>query len=376
MKYWILISLVLVSWKLSAEEKNARYCEFSDLRLAPDSTALIFNADYFEEGQRQGASAVLVKNLKSGELTCSNPQPQRFAIAGNGKYLIFSALYGIFFQELADSGFCRQLTFFDPASDVYLRDLGFFAADSGVFWTTENYHSEPLGKKFWQIQTDSSVGQRVIEISEIPAPVKWKKSSLPVADPNSGRKSEIKLAKQKIRFSITSGAAPDFDLSNISFQKTASGKKRPLFTKVRPWLISVSPTQKWVIFSIWQKVKGESSWLNLAGTDSLVKIGAGAFKYVSWIDSIRFAGLNQQGLFQYSVDSLVAEPLRNCLFFRTIEVTDSVSVGQSEITVGEQIFKIENAPGTFKRSRIRVTNSATDTTQIWVPEMSNLEQKW
>jgi len=375
MKYWIMISLVLLSWKLSAQPRNARYCEFSDLRLSSDSTALLFNAEYFEEGQHQGASA-LINNLKTGELTCINPQPLRFAISGNGKYLLFSALFGIFFQELADSGFCRQLTFLNPASAVYLRDLGFFAADSGVFWTTENYHSELLEKKFWQIQTDSSAAQRIVGISEIPAPVKWKKSSLTVADPNSGRKNEIKLAKQKLRLSITSGAAPDFDLSDISFQKSASGKKKSLFSKVRPWLISVSPTQKWIIFSIWQKAKGESSWLNLAGTDSLTEIGAGAFKYVSWIDSIRFVGLNPQGLFQYSTDALVSEPLLRCQFPHAMVVTDSARVGQTEIQVGTQVFKIENAPGTFIRSRIRVTNSATDTTQIWVPEMSNLDQKW
>lgn len=373
----VIIGLFILSWNLYAQDENARYCQFSNLRISPDSTALIFNIDYFEEGERFSDAAVfLKKEFETGKMTCLNPHPLRFAVSGNGKYLIFSALYGIFVQELTDSARCTQLKFFNPADDVYLRDIGFFAADSGIFWITENYAGQMLERKFLSLKPDTT-NENTPKFLEVPVPKQWKKSSLPVADPNSGRKSEFRLKKPKLRYSINRRTGAEFDLSDIVFQEKG-GTKKTVLSKIRPWLISIDPTQRWILFSGWRKSTGENSWLHLAGTDSLRKIGTSAFKFVTWIDSSRFIGLNGNGLFGYATDSLDAQPIKPecCRDLLAVADSDATNTEIGKVIVGGQVFKIENSPGLFKRSRIRVTHQISGETSIFVPEMSNLKKKW
>ena len=375
----VIIGLIFFSWNLHAQDETARYCEFTNLQLSPDSTALIFNIDYFEEGESQSTTPIFLgKKLTTGKITCFNPQPLRFSISGNKRYLLFSALYGIFIQELTDSSQCRQLTFFDPTSDEYLREMGFFAADSGVFWITENYDGEIISQIFFRIQKDSSTGQSATKFLKIPIQNTWKKSSLPVADPNSGQKSEFKLANQRLRYLITPRTGADYDLSDIAFQKSVSSPQKIILSKIRPWLISICPAEKWILFSGWQKVTGEFSWLNLAGTDSLRKIDAGSFKFVSWIDSSAFFGLNKAGLIQYSTDSLAAKSLHPLCSLNqdSFFTPDSTQIRQNEIIIGDRKFTINNTQDVFKRSRIWEINQITGDTTVFVPEMSNLDKKW
>jgi len=388
MNRWLIFFLSILTSLLFAQVETTRYCRFDNLAWSPDGQNLIFDSYYIEEGiDKIAAPAILMKNIQTEKIVHLNPVLERFAIAADKKYLIFSSRFGLFLMELAKPENCGQIHFLNPAENKFLKTIGFFEVPKGigVYWKMVDSWGEEVEVQSLQMNSIPVHPDSVIFWLDSQKVKKQnvKDITLPVIDPGSARKNIHPCLAMKTKFVFRPVSPKTPDLLDLYQSDWNLKKEKKLLEKVRPRLFSYSPDSSLVVVSYWQEKSGEMTQLCHIKTQQMQKITNEVFKFVSWVNRTEFIGLTQSGLYRINLNQIKLQKLskwkipgayKSNTTIRALTVAKLKAVNKKAENKN-WTAKIEDLTGDFIQSQIVITNKGTGKAKVFIPPISNIKSK-
>ncbi|MCU0644527.1 MAG: SPOR domain-containing protein [bacterium] len=299
---WLFI-LLIASLGFS-QEQFVQFTCFDQLTWSDDGNQLAFRCVLLDESNpEQIRTNLLLKNFKSDRLTCLDPQPERFIISKNKKYLLFSSSYGLFLVSLQENNQAVQLYFRNPAATWFFQDFGFLKDGSTIYIDRYESTNTKTVQETFRISAPRFSSQ---SIEWFAAKKSWNKSrssrfDLPVDEMKGKLQTEIKI--KDIRFEFLSQPDAD-DPGNFKLVYQPSRKSAVhsvLIERCRPRLLSANPDSTELIVSVFQQGEHQTFRIPLA-SKKLIAIEPKRYFSISWLDAKQYICLTEDGLFLRNLD--------------------------------------------------------------------------
>lgn len=295
---YLLCFLTLIGTRTFSQEQFVQFTYYDQLAWSDDGNELAFRCVLLDESQPEKlTSAVLIKNFPADKLICLNPQPERFIISQDRKYLLFSSVYGIYLVALENQYQTYQIYFQNLADDRLIQNFGFSKPANVIYIQLYDRNSTETVQENLQFSLPSS-SYRPISLANIK---KLKKMNQPLfnlsLDETKGTPStEIKIKGAKLSFLPETGTNQpgNFNLIFQSSQLSASPKK--ILEKCRPRLFSVNPDSSEVIVSVFERDR-HKTYRFLLTLKKLLSLEDHRYFAVSWLDKEHYICLTEAGLF-------------------------------------------------------------------------------
>ncbi|NOZ61263.1 MAG: hypothetical protein GXO74_06240 [Calditrichaeota bacterium] len=284
---------------LLAQADFALFTRYDQLRVSPSRDSLAFRCVILDEAQPESPQLrVLLFTRKNDQPVCLNPQPERFVVSEDAKYLLFSAPTGLYLMTLNAIPRVGQVAFRQIGSQWEFEKFGFLLSGKRIFFKIKG------GKN-----SDGSYYFRKPELAGPARPVFWlnlKKENKP--HPGAafqlplfeiGKYSNISNGRQRSFFGFVRDSLSQFPGDYFLILKEKNSE-RILLSDCRPRLLAPNADSSQILVSVFHKNKNKN-YLFERGTQKLILFSDKLIVSVSWLGRDKFIYLTESGLFLHSV---------------------------------------------------------------------------
>ena len=307
MKYRIIslsyffLTLVCIASSGLGQEQFVQFTFYDQLCWSTDGARLAFRCILLDEARPEELKAnILLKDLTNDRLVCLNPQPERFVISADKKYLLFSSAYGLYLISLGNENRTAQIYFRNPAANWWFHDFGFFHDKRTIYIYRSDMNSTDTARENYRFTlpkfADKSItGSRIEKIKKkIRSPI----FNLPGDEMRGDPLTEIKVKNGFLKF-VPHDESGEYQLIHQSSRQPSS--PTTLIRRCRPRLLSASPDSNEIIVSVLEE-KGHHTYRFLPSSKQLIHIEASRYFSISWLDASRYICISDNGLFLRSTD--------------------------------------------------------------------------
>ncbi len=303
--------LVLIETMVFAQEQFVQFTYYDQLTWSEDGNQLAFRCILLDESKpEQLKTNILVKDTNEDRLSCLNPQPERFIISQDQKYLLFSSSYGLYLVSLKEKNRAVQVYFRNPAGTWYFQDFGFLEDGTKFYMDRYDYATMKTIQESYQIQSSKFSTQFIgwPETKKINNKFRMSRFDLPVDEMKGMLQTVIKIKNIIIEFL----SHPDSeDPGNFKLVYKPSRKNTfhaVLIERCRPRLLSVNPDSTEIIISVFTQGLHKTYLLPFR-SKKLIPIENKRYFSVSWLDDKRYICLTEDGLFLRNIDLSLNEKI-------------------------------------------------------------------
>lgn len=297
--------LLLFAGRGMAQERFVQFTYYDQVRWSPDGKRLAFRCILLDEGRPEIVKAnLLLKDLLADQLLCLNPQPERFKISQDRKYLLFASAYGLYLLSLEKNGQPMLVYFREPTADWYWQDFGFYRDSKAIYIQREDDAGAPVQENYRLKLPDmnrADIGWlKMKKISRRPHSPQF---NLPMDELNQ----RTSLRMKNIIFQFETGTEPGeyrFVLKSV----TQPSSPTALIKACRPRLLSANPDSSEVIVSVLEGGRHHTYRYSL-GASKLVPLAEVRYLAISWLDTRHYICLSDSGLFWRSIDGTLSRRL-------------------------------------------------------------------
>lgn len=297
LKVIFLIIVLCISGSSVAQEQFTQFTYFDQIQWSPDGNQIAFRCVLLDESRPDMVrSNMLVKDIAGDQITCINPQAERFVISADKKRLLFAGIYGLYLMNLDKNGAAVQLYFRDPAATWLFQDFGFYEDTENIFINRINpFEGETFEENFklQPIQTTEKM-VRAASLEKLNKKVNSNISNLKAESITGSRIKELKLGDSVLQFLPVENSRSEFNLVILPDGKRSSSKN--LLENCRPRILSISPDEKSAIVSVFSE-NINSTYLYSRGTNKFTKINDEQMLSISWLNSTKYICITEKGLF-------------------------------------------------------------------------------
>lgn len=388
MKIQIFVIILLFSisdvYTIFSQDDFVQFTRYDQLFWSPDGKQVAFRCLLLDESNPEKISAnILVKDLSTNKLICLDPQPERFVILKDKKFLLFSSVYGLYLLSIEPELEAAQILFRNPAASWFFKDFGFYEKKGTIYVERYDYLSAQSVKENYQIDL-ANISRPLINISQIKKlrrEVKANPFNLQVDEFINKKNYSIALKDFSIQFKKNSKNNYDLIL-----QTQNSTDSKSLVKNCRPRLLSANSNNSLLIITLF-KNKGYFTYLFDTHVKKLSLIENQRYFSVSWLDNSRYVCINENGMFLKKINLLGDLKLNNWFLpewcqniDRSFPKIDNLfdffnSESTSEIkSFNGKTARIDYKKENFLRSRIVLTDDVKKE-RIIVDEMNNIPNR-
>lgn len=306
---WLFIFLI-ASIGFS-QERFVQFTCYDQLAWSQDGNRLAFRCVLLDESTpEQIRTNLLVKDLTNERLTCLNPQPERFILSKDKKFLLFSSSYGLYLVSLEEKNRALQVYFRNPAATWFFQDFGFLKDGSMIY--LDRYESTTM-KTIQETFRTPAPRFSSQSIEWFTAKKSWNKSrssrfDLPIDEMKGKLQTTMNLKDIRIEF-LSQPDADDPGNFKLVYQPAKKNTfQSVLIERCRPRLLSVNPDSTEIIASVFQQ--GEHKTFRLPFVSKkLIPIETKRYFSISWLDAKQYICLTEDGLFLRNLDLTVNEKI-------------------------------------------------------------------
>ena len=335
------------AYPILSQDDFVQFTRYDQLNWSPDGSQLAFRCLLLDEANPDKISAnILLKSLSTDQLICLNPQPERFVISKDKKFLLFSSVYGLYLLSIEPESKAGQILFRNPAASWFFKDFGFYENKNIIYVESIDYSSGQITKENYQIDP-ANISRSII------GNIKLKKiTEKIIAGPFNQQVDEF---VHKNNYSIKlKNYSIQFNKNNTNNYELVLKTKNPVSSKslidnCRPRLLSINPDSSKLIISLFQD-KGNLTYLFETHSKKLTLIKNQRYFSVSWLDNSRYICINENGLFLRKINLPGDFQLNNWLL---PEWCQNINLGFPKI---DNLFDFYNSEST---SEIKSYNGKT-----------------
>ncbi len=314
-----------------SQEQFVQFTYYDQLTWSENGDQLAFRCILLDESQPERLKVnILIKDLSNDRLICLDPQPERFVISRDKKFLLFSSIYGLYLISLEKPAQPVQIYFRDPASNWYFHDFGFLKNKTSIYVELYDRESDQVAQEYYRIPTLKTTNTS-IEWADIKKEDKIRSSAfnLRVDELRGNQLPEVQLKSALIKF------LPQADPGNYELvYQSESLKSSPeiLLRDIRPRLLSANPTKTEVIVSVFQS-NGHQTYRFSVKTKKLISIENKRYFSLSWLDDSRYICATEDGMFLRNIELLTNKKMNQWQLPECCQSID-LSFPQCELQVG------------------------------------------
>ncbi len=331
---WLLF--FFLSWSIIvndgySQEEFVQFTYYDQLTWSENGDQLAFRCILLDESQPERLKAnILVKDLSNDKLICINPQPERFTISRDKKYLLFSSIYGLYWMPLEKVAPPVQIYFREPAAKWYFQKFGFLKKKAAIYVERCDQESNQVSREYYRLPA-LKTGSATIEWVEAPKEDKIRSSefNLLIDELRDNQLPEAKLKNARIKF-LPQAEPGNYELT----YQSESSKSVPeiMLSDSRPRLLSANPAKTEVIVSVFQSQDHQTYCFSVK-TKKLIPIENKRYFSLSWLDDSRYVCATEDGLFLRNIDLSINQKLNQWQLPGWCQSIDR-SLPQYELQVG------------------------------------------
>jgi hypothetical protein len=332
---------ILTGTVVLSQEQFVQFTYYDQPTWSDDGNQLAFRCILLDESNPdQLKTNILVKDLSNDRLICLDPQPERFIISRDKKYLLFSSSYGLYLVSLKDKNRAAQVYFRNPAATWLFQDFGFLGDGTKIFIDRYDYATMNTIQDNYQIQSPRFSTQFIgwAETNKIDTKFSASHFDLHVDEMKGKLQTTIKIKDMVIEFL----PQPDSDdPGNFKLIYQPARKNRfhaVLLDRCRPRLLSVNPDSTEIIVSVFQQGSHKTYRLPF-DTKKLIPIEDKRYFSVSWLNAERYLCLTDDGLFLRSINLSINEKMDDWQFPEWCQQI-SLDLPEYELQVGFESEKV------------------------------------
>ena len=282
-----------------SQDDFVQFTRYDQLNWSPDGNQLAFRCLLLDEANPEKISAnILLKNLSTDQLICLNPQPERFVISKDKKFLLFSSVYGLYFLTIEPEVKAGQILFRNPAASWFFKDFGFYENKNIIYVESIDYSSGQITKENYQIDpaniSRSIIGN--IKLKKITEKIIAVPFNQQIDEFVHKKNYSIKIKNFSIQFIKNST-----NYYELVLQSQNSTDSELLVKNCRPRLLSINPDSSKLIISLFRD-NDNLTYLFETQTKKLTLIYNQRYFSVSWLDNSRYICISEKGLFLRKVN--------------------------------------------------------------------------
>lgn len=326
---------ILSGTAVLSQEQFVQFTYYDQLTWSEDGNQLAFRCILLDESKpEQLKTNILVKDLNNDRLICLNPQPERFIISQDQKYLLFSSAHGLHLISLKEKNRTVQVYFRNPAATWFFQDFGFLGDGSKFYMDRYDYAAMKTIPEVYQIQlpkfsipfigwADTKKIDNMSRVSYFDLPIDEMKGKLQTA---------IKIKDMIIEFLPQPDSEDPGNFKLVYQPARKNSFHAVLIERCRPRLLSVNPDGTEIIVSVVRQ--GDNITFRLPFVSKkLTPIESRRYFSISWLDANRYICLTEDGLFLRNIDLSLNEKIDDWQFPGWCQKIDLV-LPQYELQVG------------------------------------------
>jgi hypothetical protein len=296
--------LVLAGTTVFSHEQFVQFSYYDQLTWSDDGNQLAFRCILLDESQPdQLKTNLLVKDLKTEQLICLNPQPERFIISQDRKYLLFSSNYGLYLVSLKEKNRAVQIYFRSPAATWFFQDFGFLKDGMQFYMDRYDYATMKTAQETYQIQSPKFPAQFIgwAETKKIKKKSRLSRFDYHVDEMKGKLQIAIRIKDSTVEF-LSQPESEDPGNFKLVYQPARKNPFREtLIDRCRPRLLSVNPDSTEFIVSVFTQGDHKTFRLSFA-SKKLTLIENKRYFSISWLDAKQYICLTEEGLFLRNVN--------------------------------------------------------------------------
>jgi len=303
--------IIITGTAVLSQEQFVQFTYYDQPTWSDGGNQLAFRCILLDESNPdQLKRNILVKDLNNDRLICLDPQPERFVISRDKKYLLFSSSYGLYLVSLKEKSRVAQVYFRNPAATWFFQDFGFLKDGTKFYMDRYEYTTAKTIQDIYQIKSAKFSSQFIggAETKKINKKSRAARFDLHVDEMKGKLQTAIKIKGMIIEFL----SQPDsVDPGNFKLVYQPARKNRfhaVLLDRCRPRLLSVNPDSTEIIVSVFQQGSHKTYRLPFEAK-KLIPIEDKRYFSVSWLDADRYICLTDDGLFLRNIDLSINEKI-------------------------------------------------------------------
>lgn len=305
---WLLL---LIAGSVFSQEQFVQFAFYDQLTWSDDGEQLAFRCILLDESNPdQLKMNILSKDLKNDRLICLDPQPERFIISNDKKFLLFSSSYGLYLVSLKEKNRTALAHFRNPAATWFFQDFGFVDDGTKFYVDRYDYATAQTILDTYQIQSLKFSTQYIgwADVKKIDKKSRTSRFDLHVDEMKGKLQTAIKLKGMIVEF-LPQPDSADPGNFKLVYQPT---RKNPfhavLLDRCRPRLLSVNPDSTEIIVSVFKGDVHQTFRLPFS-TKEISHIENKRYFSISWLDNSRYICLTEDGLFLRNIDLTINESI-------------------------------------------------------------------
>ncbi|MDZ7263774.1 MAG: SPOR domain-containing protein [candidate division KSB1 bacterium] len=300
---WSKLLLVLGGWLLFAalgqtQDEFMQFTYYDQVRWSPDGKQLAFRCILLDEARPEIAKVnLLLKDLHADQMMCLDPQPERFRISQDKKYLLFSSAYGLYLISLEKNIQPVLVYFREPTADWFWQDFGFYRDRRTIYLLRSDRTGAVIQENHRLKFSDANRSDiSWLKTKKLNKEIRTARFNLPMEELN--QRTRLKIRNKILAFEPkTDTGAYQFVCQSVAQPSSAT----VLIKSCRPRLIIPNPDSTEVIVSVFEG-GGHRTYRFSLTSSQLTPIADVRYLALSWLDAAQYICLSDSGLYWRSID--------------------------------------------------------------------------